>query len=455
MKEDIESEARSYCRFYPAIFVGAKGSYLIAETGDKYLDFLAGCGSLNYGHNDQVMQSALQDYISNDGIALGLDLRTRAKQEFIDTFEQLILRPRSLEYRIQFTGPTGANAVEAAIKLARKVTGRSNIIAFTNAFHGCSLGALALTANSYHRGASASMLHGVHRAMYDGYLGLNCDTAELLRKQLSDPSGGIDRPAAVILEIVQAEGGINVPTLHWVKEIEQIARRHGALLIVDEIQTGCGRTGPFFAFEVFDIRPDIVLMAKSISGFGLPMSLVLIAPNIDIWGPGEHNGTFRGNNHAFVTATAALQKYWSDKRFESEIRRKGRIARAMLSEFGAPLGYLVKGCGLMLGLDIVDKKLAAQVKAEAYKRKLIVELCGPSDEIIKLMPPLTILDEELVSGINVLLSTISTTFCPERANRAVGRSGSGDCQFPIGGYRPVPRQSGNVYPSRSIKPDLY
>ncbi|WP_185928352.1 aminotransferase class III-fold pyridoxal phosphate-dependent enzyme [Mesorhizobium sp. M6A.T.Ce.TU.016.01.1.1] len=207
MREDIESEARSYCLFYPARFVGANGSYLIAETGDKHLDFLAGCGSLNYGHNGKAMQSALQDYISNDGFALGSDLRTRARQEFIDRFELLILRPRSLEYRIRFTGPTGANAVEAAIKLARKVTGRSNITAFTNAFHGCSLGALALTANFYHRGASASMLHGVHRAMYDGYLGLNCDTSELLRKQLSDPSGVIDRPAAVILDIVQAEGG--------------------------------------------------------------------------------------------------------------------------------------------------------------------------------------------------------------------------------------------------------
>ncbi|MFC3326108.1 diaminobutyrate--2-oxoglutarate transaminase [Mesorhizobium cantuariense] len=432
MREDIESEARSYCRSYPAMFAGAKGSYLIAETDDKYLDFLAGCGSLNYGHNDQVMQAALQDYIANDGIALGLDLRTRAKQEFIGTFEDLILRPRSLEYRIQFTGPTGANAVEAAVKLARKVTGRTNIIAFTNAFHGCSLGALAITANSYHRGASASMLHGVHRALYDGYLGPNCDTAESLRKQLSDPSGGIDRPAAIILEIVQGEGGINVPTQRWIKKIEQIARCHGALLIVDEIQTGCGRTGPFFAFEAFDIRPDIVLMAKSISGFGLPMSLVLLAPNVDLWCPGEHNGTFRGNNHAFVTATAALQEYWRDKCFENEIRRKGGIARAMLSEFAIPLGYLVKGSGLMLGLDIVDNKLAAQVKAEAYKRKLIIELCGPSDEVIKLMPPLTILDEELVAGINVLVSTIRSAFCPERTNRAVDRSG--DCQIPaVGG----------------------
>ncbi|PAP95719.1 diaminobutyrate--2-oxoglutarate transaminase [Mesorhizobium wenxiniae] len=431
MKEDIESEVRNYCRSYPAKFAEAKGSYVIAQTGDKYLDFLAGCGSLNYGHNDPVMQSALQDYISSDGIALGLDLRTSAKQEFIDTFEDLILRPRSLEYRIQFPGPTGANAVEAAVKLARKVTGRTNIIAFTNAFHGCSLGALALTGNSYHRRASSSMLHGVHRAMYDGYLGPSCDTAESLRKLLSDPSGGIDKPAAIILEVVQGEGGLNVPTRRWVKNIEQIARQHGAILIVDEIQTGCGRTGPFFAFEAFDIRPDMVLVAKSISGFGLPMSLVLLAPCVDLWRPGEHTGTFRGNNHAFVTATAALREYWRDEHFEHETARKGRIANKILSEFAIPFGYLVKGRGLMLGLDVIDSKLAAQVKAEAYQQKLIVELCGPSDEVIKLMPPLTVSDEELIAGINVLVSTIRTAFCPERTNEAVGRSG--DSRIPWGG----------------------
>lgn len=432
MKKDIESEARSYCRSYPATFTGAKGSHLIAETGDRYLDFLAGCGSLNYGHNNPVMKSALQDYIANDGIALGLDIRTSAKQQFIDTFEALILRPRSLEYRIQFTGPTGANAVEAAIKLARKVTGRTNIIAFTNAFHGCSLGALALTANSYHRRASASMLHGVHRAMYDGYLGPMYDTAESLRKLLRDPSGGVDKPAAIILEVVQGEGGINVPTRRWIKNIEQIAREHGALLIVDEIQTGCGRTGPFFAFEAFDIRPDMVLVAKSISGFGLPMSLVLLKPEHDVWTPGEHNGTFRGNNHGFVTATAALSEYWRDEHFEHETGRKGRIANKILSEFAIPFGYHVKGSGLMLGLDVIDSKLAAQVKAEAYKQKLIVELCGPSDEVIKIMPPLTVSDEDLVAGINVLVSTIRTAFCPERTNKAVGRSG--DSQIPgLGG----------------------
>ncbi|WP_292724742.1 aminotransferase class III-fold pyridoxal phosphate-dependent enzyme [Mesorhizobium sp.] len=336
------------------------------------------------------MQSALQDYIASDGIALGLDLRTSAKQEFMDTFEDLILRPRSLEYRIQFPGPTGANAVEAAVKQARKVTGRTNIIAFTNAFHGFSLGALALTGNSYHRRASASMLHGVHRAMYDGYLGPSCDTAESLRKPLSDPSGGIDKPAAIILEVVQGEGGINVPTRRWVKNIEQVARQHGAILIVDEIQTGCGRTKPFFAFEAFDIRPDVVLVAKSISGFGLPMSLVLLAPYVDLWRLGEHNGTFRGNNHAFVTATAALREYWCDEHFEHETARKGRIANKILSEFA------------------IDSKLAAQVKAVAYQQKLIVELCGPSDEVIKIMPPLTVSDEELIAGINVLVSTIRT-----------------------------------------------
>ncbi|MBN7809017.1 aspartate aminotransferase family protein [Agrobacterium rosae] len=402
----VESEVRSYSRSYPATFAAARECHLITDTGERYADFLSGCGSLNYGHNNSILKDALLRYITADGLTLGLDLKSTAKDAFLEAFSSKILAPRGLSYRMQFTGPTGANAVEAAIKLARKATGRTNVVAFTNAFHGCSLGALSLTANSYNRGSSIPMLNGVHRALFDGYLGADIDTAEILQKQLLDPSGGIDKPAAFIIEIIQGEGGLNVASQAWVARIAQIAREHGALLIVDEIQAGCGRSGRFFSFEEYGIVPDIITMAKSISGFGLPMSLVLIRPTLDVWLPGEHNGTFRGNNHAFVTAAAALNHYWSDDAFEKEVRRKAGLLQEILVGFCADTAYRPKGCGMMQGIDIGNAELAGRIKTEAYQQKLIIELCGPHDEVVKLMPPLTILETELLSETQRLLSLI-------------------------------------------------
>ncbi|WP_287321585.1 diaminobutyrate--2-oxoglutarate transaminase [Mesorhizobium sp.] len=306
----LESEVRSYARSFPVVFARARGAQLFARDGTAYLDFLMGCSSLNYGHNPPELKSALTDYIAADGITHGLDLYNEAKESFLREFDETILRPRQLDYVVQFPGPTGANAVDAALKLARKITGRSNIIAFTNGFHGASLGALSCTGNRYHRAAAGQLLGGVTRLPYDGYLGPAVDTADYLDHLLSDPSSGVDAPAAVIVETVQGEGGLNVAGTEWLQKVAAIAHRHGALLIVDDIQAGIGRTDAFFSFEAAGLRPDIVTMTKSISGYGLPMALVLIDRRLDEWEPREHYGTFRGNCHAFVTARTALEHFW-------------------------------------------------------------------------------------------------------------------------------------------------
>ena len=319
-----ESEVRSYCRSFDTTFVSATGSTMVDVTGRRYLDFLAGCSALNYGHNDPDMVEALVRYLSGSGIAHGLDMSTGAKADFIDAFADLVLRPRNLDYRLQFTGPTGTNAVEAALKLARKVTGRSEVVAFTNGFHGVTTGALAATGNRHHRMGASVALHGVSRAFYDGYLGPSTDTAALLDQVLCDPSSGYDKPAAILLETLQGEGGLNSASDRWLRQIAEIAARHGALLIVDDIQAGCGRTGPFFSFESAGVQPDIVVLSKSLSGFGLPMSIVLMKPAHDQWSPGEHNGTFRGNNLAFVTATVALRKFWHDDALTHDVARPRR-----------------------------------------------------------------------------------------------------------------------------------
>lgn len=405
-----ESEARGYSRSFDTVFKSAKGSIMVDADGREYIDFLAGCASLNYGHNDPDMKKALIDHIEQDGLAQGLDLFTTSKRAFLRSFERLILEPRELDYKIQFCGPTGTNAVEAAMKLARKITKRTNIIAFTNGYHGVSMGALAATGNKKNRVGAELGLSGVSRAAFDGYLGDGYDTADILEKMLSDPSGGIDEPAAIILEPVQGEGGLNAATAQWMRKIAAIAKRHGALLILDEIQSGCGRTGTFFAFETLGITPDLVTLSKSISGYGLPMALLLIKPEHDIWRPAEHNGTFRGNNPAFVTAAAALDAYWADGQMEKQTLARGeQVEQTLLAICAEEPTAQFRGRGLVWGMEFEDPARASAVCARAFELGLLLETSGPQSEVVKLLPPLTITPEELDEGLRTLARCVRET----------------------------------------------
>lgn len=397
-----ESEARSYCRGFDTLFTHARGSVLSDADGRDYIDFLAGCSSLNYGHNDADMKTALIEHLNRDGLAHGLDMHSDTKAAFIEAFEAHILKPRQMAHRMMFTGPTGANAVEAAMKIARKVTGRTNIIAFTNGFHGVTMGALAATANGYHRGGAAMDSSGVTRMPYDGFAE-NVDSAALIDQMLSDASGGIDAPAAFILETVQGEGGLNVASREWVQRIAAIARKHGALLIIDDIQAGCGRTGSFFSFDDMGVMPDIITMAKSLSGFGLPFAMLLVHPDHDVFGPAEHNGTFRGNTHAFVTATVALEKFWQNDDFKHEIAGKADLVTQRLSQVAEMIdGARLKGRGMMQGVDTGSGELAGEICARAFELGLVIETSGSDDEVIKVLAPLTTSHDQFNAGFDIL-----------------------------------------------------
>ncbi|MDC0661095.1 diaminobutyrate--2-oxoglutarate transaminase [Marinobacter sp. SS21] len=402
--KSTESEVRVYSRAFPMVFNRAKNAHLYSEDGQEYLDFLAGAGSLNYGHNNDVLKKALLDYIESDGISQGLDLFTTAKHDFIEAYKQYILDPRGLDYKMQFTGPTGTNCVEAAMKLARKVKGRDGIISFTNGFHGVSLGAVAATGNKHHRGGAGVPLNSVTFMPYDGYLGAEVNTLEVMDKMLSDNSSGIDLPAAVIVEAVQGEGGLNVARAEWLQGLEKLCKKHDILLILDDIQAGNGRTGEFFSFEFAGIKPDIVTVSKSLSGYGLPMALVLFKPELDVWGPGEHNGTFRGNNMAFVTARTAIETYWQDDAFANQVKAKTQVLgdglQAIADKYGAD--FYVKGRGLMRGICCPNGELAGKITALAFKKGLIIETSGPEDEVIKCLMPLTTSEADLKKGTEIL-----------------------------------------------------
>ncbi|MGH1470177.1 MAG: diaminobutyrate--2-oxoglutarate transaminase [Cellvibrionaceae bacterium] len=415
--EEIESEVQSYGRAFPRVFNKAQGEHLYDNEGNQYLDFLAGAGTLNYGHNNPIFKEKLIEYVTADGITHGLDMHTQAKGDFLETFNEKILKPRKMDYVVQFTGPTGTNSVEAAMKIARNVTGQQNIVTFTNGFHGVSLGSLAATGNSHHRDAAGVSLNGTHRMPFDGYLGDGIDTTIYLDKVLSDSSSGINSPAAVIVETVQGEGGINVASFEWLRNLQTVCKKHGLLFIVDDIQAGCGRTGSYFSFEEAGISPDIITLSKSLSGYGLPFAVVLMKPELDQWKPGEHNGTFRGNNLAFVTAKTAIDSYWSDNNFSQSIKRKGEYIsdrlEAIVEKFGQG-NFTARGRGMFQGINCVNGDLAAAITQRAFKKGLIIETSGADDHVVKFLCPLTISDENLKKGIDIVESAIKEVCLKEK-----------------------------------------
>jgi len=401
-----ESEARSYCRSFPVSFTKAQNATLTDADGRAYTDFLAGCSSLNYGHNDPDMKAALMEHIMADGVAHGLDMHTTAKEDFLNAFERIVLKPRDMDYKFMFTGPTGTNAVETAMKLARKTTGRETIVAFTNGFHGMTMGALAATGNAGKRGGAGMSLSGVVRMPYEGAME-GVDSLSLIREMLDNPSSGIDAPAAFLIEPVQGEGGLNAASAEFLRGLQELAREHGALVIMDDIQAGIGRTGPFFSFEGMGIQPDLIPLAKSLSGMGLPFAALLIRPDLDIWKPAEHNGTFRGNNHAFVTARVALEKFWQDDTFQKQTQAKAAVLTERLQQIAYMIpGAKLKGRGMMQGIDVGCGEMAAAVCATCFQHGLIIETSGAYDEVVKVLAPLTIPQDQFAKGLDVLEAAV-------------------------------------------------
>ncbi|WEG09941.1 diaminobutyrate--2-oxoglutarate transaminase [Microbacterium horticulturae] len=405
----LESRVRSYSRSWPVVFDRAVGSTMTTEDGDEYLDFFSGAGALNYGHNNPRLKRVLLDYIADDRVTHSLDMFTSARRDFLQEFERSILSPRDLDYRLVFPGPGGANAVEAALKLARKVTGRESVVNFTNAFHGMTLGALSVTGNSLKRnGAGVPLVHATPMP-YDDYFDHSYPDFFYFERLLSDSGSGLNEPAAVIVETVQGEGGMNAARAEWLRGLAELCRTHDILLIVDDVQMGCGRTGGFFSFEEAGIVPDMVCLSKSISGYGLPMALTLIKPELDVWEPGEHNGTFRGISPAFATASEAIRTYWTDDALEKSTITKGTRIESRFNGIVArhPDASLVaKGRGLARGLQFATGELAGAVCHDAFERGLLMETSGPEGEVMKLLPALTITDAELDRGLDIIDASV-------------------------------------------------
>ncbi len=407
--EAYESEIRAYSRAYPAVFVSADNARQTDETGKEYIDFYAGAGVLNFGHNNPKLVQAMVDYLQSGGVIHTLDMMTPPKRDFIEAFVGTILKPRGMDYKLQFMGPTGTNAVEAALKLARRVTGRTEVVAFSQGFHGMTLGSLACTANEVFRNASGVPLNHVSHWPFETNDGGGLESLDTLRSMYKNSSGGAEKPAAFIIEVLQAEGGVNLASREWMQALQKLAWDLGALLIVDDIQAGCGRTGTYFSFEEHGIDPDIITLAKGIGGIGTPMAMNLVKPEHDKhWKPGEHTGTFRGQNLSFVAGREAL-RYFEDDALMQETRRKGEIMadhlKGIATKF-ADKGFVVRGKGMMQALDTQDGTLAKAIARDCFDHGMLFGPCGVGGAVIKLIPPLTIPDDDLQAGLQILSEAV-------------------------------------------------
>ena len=407
--EEYESNVRSYCRKYPVIFTRAKGSLLYDQNNIEYIDFLCGAGALNFGHNNEAIKRKVIEYLEEDGMVHGLDLYSRAKAEFIKTLEERILKPRGLNYKVMFPGPAGTLAVEAGLKAARKATGRSNVFALMGGFHGMSIGALEATSEELARKASGVVLGNVTRIPHP-LDNPNFDTIGYMEMLIENDHSGVEKPAAILVETVQGEGGINILPAEWLQAVRKLCDKHGILLICDEIQAGCGRTGPFFSFEMAGIVPDIVFMAKSIGGIGMPLAITLLKPEYDVLSPGEHNGTFRGFNLAFVAGSAALDMF-VDNNMEEETKRKEELIRTFFDERLPSLNgknIRARGLGVMWGVEFgaYPSKVAFDIRKRCFEKGVILELCGREDTVVKIMAACTIPDDVLMKGLEIVFESM-------------------------------------------------
>jgi diaminobutyrate-2-oxoglutarate transaminase len=420
-----ESNARTYPRNLPIAITEGSGSFVQDVDGNVFIDFLSGAGVLSLGHNHpEVVHAAAQQI---EVLTHGLDFPTPAKREFIDAQVSMLPPGMRARTKLHFCGPTGANAVDAAIKLCKTATGRGDVVAFQGGFHGSSHAAMAVTGLVAQKQPIANGMPGVHFFPYSYCLrcpvGLSPDSCQtncagFLERSLRDVNGGVPRPAAVVLEMVQGEGGVVLARHDFVHRVRALTKQLDIPLVVDEVQTGCGRTGTWFAFEQYDIEPDVIVVSKALSGMGLPVALIFYDKRLDTWAPGAHTGTFRGNQAAFAAGTATIRIMRRDDVLDN-VRRRGEQLEDRLSVLRDHPGvHEVRGLGLMWGVELAAphgsppaNAFARAVQAHALRNGLIVELGGRDDSVVRLMPPLNVSAEVIDHASTVLLDAIGHC-CP-------------------------------------------
>jgi diaminobutyrate-2-oxoglutarate transaminase len=410
-----ESAARTYARSLPIVPVRARGLTIEGADGRRYLDCLSGAGTLALGHNHPVVLEAIKKVIDSGAPLHVLDLATPVKDAF--TTELFATLPRALaeDGRIQFCGPAGTDAVEAALKLVRTATGRSGLLAFTGAYHGMTAGALEASGGATDVRVTRLPFPHDYRCPFGigGERGAEL-AARWTESLLDDPKSGVPEPAGMILEPVQGEGGVIPAPDEWLRRMRAITADRSIALIADEVQTGVGRTGTFWGVDHSGVVPDVMVMSKAIGG-SLPLAVVVYRSGLDVWPPGAHAGTFRGNQLAMAAGAATLAHVRENRLAERAATLGARMLASLQGLAAAhPCIGDVRGRGLMIGVELVDAdsaapdalvpppspRLAAAVQQECLHRGLIVELGGRHAGVVRLLPPLTLTDEQAVAVLD-------------------------------------------------------
>lgn len=419
-QQERESNARSYPRRIPIAVSEAKGIYIKDADGNIYIDCLAGAGTLALGHNHPVVLEAMRTVLDANLPLHTLDLTTPVKHAFVEELFASLPAAFAQNAKIQFCGPSGADAVEAAIKLVKTATGRRSVLSFHGGYHGMTHGALSLTGNLNPKAAVSGLMPDVHFLPYPYHyrcpFGVGGEAGHQISSRyiesiLDDPESGIVAPSGMILEVVQGEGGVIPAPDQWLQQIRRITRDRHIPLIVDEIQTGFGRTGKLYAFEHSGIVPDVLLLSKAIGG-SLPLSVVLYNSELDKWMPGAHAGTFRGNQLAMAAGAATLRYILENRLAERAMLMGDRLTNHLRQiQAGSRCMGEVRGRGLMIGVEIVNPEapadergyypaspqLAQQIQAECLHRGLIIEIGGRFGSVVRFLPPLIVTTEQIDS----------------------------------------------------------
>ena len=423
-QDSTESNARSYPRKFPFALSKAKGSWVEDVEGNKYLDFLCGAGTLALGHNDDEVNQAMVEMLTNNLPLHTLDLTTPVKDEFVHTILSLLPPELGNNAKIQFCSPSGTDATDAAIKLCKTATGRSSVISFAGGYHGMGQGPLACMGNLHAKTSVNGLMPDVHSFPYPyAYrdpFGLGGDegvkaACNFFERTLKDPESGITKPACVILEAIQGEGGVIPAPIEFLQCVRRVTKELDIPLIFDEIQCGMGRSGKLFAFEYANIVPDVLLISKAIGG-SQPMAVVVYKKELDTWTPGAHAGTFRGNQLAMKAGTIVLNRV-SKPEFLADVVRKGDIIRARVNELKQKVSIIgdVRGKGLMVGTEFVtpnatpdiigslpaDGDIAAKVQKLCFKNGLMVEKGGRNGAVMRCLCALNITDEDLNKALDI------------------------------------------------------
>jgi diaminobutyrate-2-oxoglutarate transaminase len=418
----VESRARSYPRAVPIALEEGRGATVKDADGNTYLDFFGGAGTLNVGHSNPAVARAASE--QQEKLVHALDFPTRARLALMHRLKELLPGALKRTARIHFGGPTGSDAVEAALKLVRAHTGRRPVVAFQGAYHGMTEGALSVTSDTTCGGPTDTPVHFTpYPYCYRCPLGLRPATcqlacAKLLESTLEDPHSGVPQPAAVIVEAIQGEGGTVVPPAGWLREVRRITSAREIPLIVDEIQTGFGRTGTMFACDHEQVTPDVIVLSKALGGIGYPLSGIAYDASLDTWEPGAHIGTFRGHQVAMAAGAAALE-FMAHTGLVEHAAQLGELALQTLREATAELSAVgeVRGRGLMIGIELVRDRhtrepwpeLAEEVRGVCCQKGLIIEKGGHFGNVARFLPPLTITRELLLRGLEIFVEALRET----------------------------------------------